>query len=297
MNEPIHIAGDGVAGLALAVELQSRGAEVVVHGDRRAHAPIFTLVHRYAGRSFRTTDFDDRVWHAAVTWLDQLVEAGVATRVPMTRPRTSAAGDRLAGSLEHAENVTLETVGDFGECFVYEPAFVVDVAAALNHLARQVPTTTERRHHDAVIAVGAALEVPGVDIFGGQLARFDGELDVAVSGGGIHAVPTTDGICVGSTWWPADEPIDDALAAADLRERATRLGLDLGRVRHIWRGFRCVYQRDRRPLVGVLGQDFVIGAFGSRGWYWAAYAAQQAGDALLHGSTIDPEISATRCRV
>lgn len=295
MTSPIHIAGDGVAGLMLAATLSQRGAEVVVHGDGAARGGSYALVHRHAGRSFRTNSLDDQIWHAACAGLERFVDSGAVVRTRMARPLSSRAGARLGRSVRLAPAVTREHIAPFGECFVYEPAYVVDIAAALGTLAEDLDLRMARTERaDAIFAVGADLAADVVDRYGGHLVEFEGSVPLAVAGGGLHAVPTPRGVCVGSTWWDVAEPMSDDAAIAQLRDRATGLGLDLGAALRVWCGVRAVNRIDRRPIIGWLGGRFVVGALGTRGWYWMPFVASHVAHALLDGTPIRPELAAQR---
>lgn len=298
MSGSLHIVGDGIAGLLAARELTRRGRTVHLWGDRTAwddHAT--TLVHRHAGRSFRTDAVEDVVWSAATVFLEELCAAGVAREFQMLRP----VSDRLSRSVTAAppdSEISREQHSRFGDVFRYGPAYAINVSAALTYLHSSLTTNKITSHTrrvepdelegDVVLACGAALPgyLPDADlrVFGGHLITFDGELDRAVSGRGFHAVPADPGqVCVGSTWWEPADPMSDVEAEASLRESAEAGGVQLGRWVGTWRGLRCVHHPDRRPLVGQCGDArWVIGALGTRGWYWGAHLAR-----LLAGAVCD----------
>ncbi len=301
----IRIVGDGVAGLCCALELRRRGhvCEVVGRGSR--HPPGTTaLVHPFAGRSFDPPSLELEAWRAAEPFLEDLVGRGVAQRCGMVRPLVGETGRRLLRSYEQNRE---ELEHEFGvswsqwqgeAALAYESAFAVDIGTALAALREEVEVSPARSAPcDArILAVGSSLNdwVQGDDVrtFGGHLGVARVELDAAVSGVGCHVTPTLDGrVCVGSTWWEED-PGDD-VAVRELEERLGRLGLE-GEVEQTWSGRRCVYQPDRRPVVGRLGERTVLaGALGTRGWLWAPLVAAEVA-AVIEGRAARAEVSVVR---
>lgn len=294
MSEPIHVFGDGVAGLCSAEALHRAGHRVVVHGDGGAHRGAMTaMVHLHAGRSFRTTDIEEAAFGRLRSWATRWVRRGTAVSTSIVRPVVGQTGERLQSSLDSATD-TVERIDDpvFGDCFRYAPAFGFAAGATLQALAASLldagvefrsgrADPTDLAGSTRVLAVGTDLPrwLPDVDLrlYGGDLVTLEMQLDRAFSAGGIHGVPTTDGAaCVGSTWWSTeDEAPAAASSIAELGDKLRRLGMAPGDVRSAWRGVRCVHHSDRRPLVGRISETrHVVGALGTRGWFWAPYLAE-----------------------
>ena len=302
----VRIIGDGVAGTLVAHALTSRGHDVSVVGSRQVPARgVTALVHPFAGRSVELPDVEERAWLAAQPLLQQFLAQGVARRVPMVRPLIGDAGVRLERSFDRVSEafraswgLAVEEHPTLGRSLVYEDCYGIDMRTALETLRSDLryelvePDVT-------VLAPGHELAqwVEGDDVraFGGQLAVLSAGLENAVSGGGVHVVPTMDGrACAGSTWWDPEAPVADEAAAADLQGRYHALFGTCPAIEQVWQGFRCVYQPDRRPVVGFLDDHFAVaGALGTRGWLWAPWVAQQIADAV-DGKPVASELDVAR---
>jgi glycine/D-amino acid oxidase-like deaminating enzyme len=298
MSEIIHVIGDGVAGLCAAEALHDAGFRVAVHGDGAAQRGEMTaLVHLHAGRSFRTSELEEAAFGRLTEWV-----GGKKTVVSttMVRPIVGQTGDRLTSSLSEAVD-EVQRIEDtvLGDAFCYGPAFGIDAASTLLALASRLRNDGVQFHsgrvagrppRPAVLAVGSDLPdwLEGVDLrlYGGDVATFDMKLDRAFSAGGVHAVPAPNGgACVGSTWWPVDDRSPIEASVRELRQRLGRLGVNPGELQSTWRGTRCVHHTDRRPLVGRLEDGlYVVGALGTRGWFWAPYLAELLVRSLTGGA-------------
>lgn len=292
-DRAVRIIGDGVAGLLVAAEARRRGIAAFVIGEGAEPPPgVTALVHPFAGRSLQTSREEVLAWRAAEAVLERFVELGWATRNEMRRPLDGDAGRRLLRSFERdrarlREQWGVAVVEDalLGQCLRYEPAFGVDMGAALRGL-RSGANTEPAPFDITVLAVGARLSewVAGDDlrVFGGELAVVDATVSTAISGRGVHIVPTLGGApCAGATWWTESDRPNVEDAAADIASRLEGLLGAAPDVTTTWSGRRCVYQPDRRPIVGWLDERTIVaGALGSRGWLWAPLIAAQVVDAL-----------------
>lgn len=290
----------------VAAELRRRAITAFVVGEGAEPPPgVTALVHPFAGRSLEMAPEVVLAWRAAAPVLERFVEQGRATRNEMRRPLDGEAGRRLLRSFERdpkglGDEWGVEVVDDrgLGPCLRYEPAFGVDMGAALRALRADV--STEAAPFDVtVLAVGARLsewlEGDDLRVFGGELVVVDGSVPTAMSGRGVHVVPTLSGAaCAGATWWAAADRPSPQEAAEDIVARLERLIGARPLVRTTWSGRRSVYQPDRRPLVGWLdAHTLVAGALGSRGWLWAPLIATQVADAL-QGLPLFPGLDVAR---
>jgi glycine/D-amino acid oxidase-like deaminating enzyme len=267
-------------------------------------------------RMLQQTEVGERLRRSWLEWRDHYPRP-IASQIIVV----SAASQRF-------ENICLHT-----DALMYEPVAAVSLPILLQRLRRWiaeqgvhfVDDSVERIERSGIwtvhlekneqllaerviFAAGAGLATLFPDL---DLRRKGGELLVVDPGDQVlekfvnadsHVFQRPDHLwSVGSTYFPVEEwntRDDDRVVERLLRGASREVPvLRECEVVGLWRGVRCVFGSDHRPLVGeVPGQPglFVIGALGSKGLLWAPFLARRLASNLLAGTSIPAEVIADR---
>ena len=161
-----------------------------------------------------------------------------------------------------------------------------------------------------VLAMGTGLIpcFPGLDLRrkAGEVLVLDPggrELPVFINGAG-HLLQRPDGLWgLGSTYFPEEEwdARDDAAATEELLRGVDQLfpAVRDARVLTLWRGERCLFGSDHRPLLGPVpgaAAHYVFGALGSKGLLWGPALARLLAAHLLDEAPIPGGLSTARVK-
>lgn len=252
----VLIIGGGLAGLLLAEELVSLGAETTVvdneHPMRGSSSPA-TLMHAFPGRSLKPSPLLKAAYQKSQArihaWRHK--KNDLARECRIERPLNTEQADRLRRSYEtywaHGQDSWLTFDATNRSRLIYGPAYCVNLSAACDLMRKDrgehvrlvadtvvaidpcsegwvVSSTCHRMEaQKVVIAAGAGMHLffPKLgSVEGGDLLltqdRWPSNRMVADSGIHIAPRPGAEGLSIGSTRWPVDAPLGEREATAKL---------------------------------------------------------------------------------
>lgn len=212
------------------------------------------------------------------------------------------------------------------ECLSYSPSFSIDVSELigrrlnqLEHIGCQliqdrVQKIADRRVYleneqslafdHIILALGSKWDhfFPNLSmvIEGGSLLTLPLlEIHQAYSINGIHFTPNSKGQAVlGSTRWQGEAP-KLSVCKGDLLDRSDKILLHPidHRGATIWRGERCIYAVDRRPVCGPIPKQpgvWTLAALGNKGLLWGPLCAKTLAKKILLNEEIPMALSTRR---
>jgi glycine/D-amino acid oxidase-like deaminating enzyme len=212
------------------------------------------------------------------------------------------------------------------ECLSYSPSFSIDISELIRRRLRQLEQIgcqliqgQVQKVIDQRVFLEKEQSMPFDHIIlavGSNWTQFFPKLSMVVEGGsllslpqleihqaysinGIHFAPNSRSKAVmGSTRWQGKEP-KSSVCKRELLDRSDKILLHP--IDHsgstIWRGKRCIYPVDRRPICGPIPKQpgvWTLAALGNKGLLWGPLCAKALAKRIMINEEVPIELSTRR---